>query len=213
MVDISSARITSIGPSMLVRGNLQGDEDLTVLGRVEGSIQLRRALIVENGGIVKADIDVENAVISGIVVGNIVASDSIEITESGRVVGDIAAPRVLIVDGAQFRGLVDMGDLDAPRATAPLPVRSATPVRSLARRTTAPAASSLPARRPPPPPPARAPTPTPTPTPTPPVVKRPPAAAVSPEAHTPDKEARDSGVARRKKKSKKKVVLRKKKRR
>lgn len=124
MVDTASHGSTSVGPSMLIRGNLQGDEDLTILGRVEGSVQLSRTLIVEDGGIVKADVDVRNAVISGIVVGNVTASDSVEITESGRVVGDIAAPRVLIVDGARFRGMVDMGDLDTPRASEPLPART-----------------------------------------------------------------------------------------
>ncbi|MEO0813136.1 MAG: polymer-forming cytoskeletal protein, partial [Myxococcota bacterium] len=154
MVD-SSRSSTAIGPSMLVRGSLQGDEDLTVLGRVEGSVELTRTLIVENGGIVKADVEVRNAVVSGIVVGNITASDSVEITETGRVVGDIKAPRVLIVDGARFRGLVDMGDLDAPRASEPLPVRTVSRPGSstaLATRQTQ-QRSAVPARRQPPAPP------------------------------------------------------------
>ncbi|MEM6732723.1 MAG: polymer-forming cytoskeletal protein, partial [Myxococcota bacterium] len=144
---------------MLVRGNLQGDEDLTVLGRVEGSVELTRTLIVENGGIVKADVEVRNAVISGIVVGNITASDSVEITESGRVVGDISSPRVLIVDGARFRGLVDMGDLDAPRASEPLPARTVSrsgTTTALAPRPATPARTAVPARRATPPPPPRA---------------------------------------------------------
>lgn len=134
---------TIVGPSILINGNLQGDEDLTVLGRVEGNISLTRTLHVEESGIVKADIQVRNAVVSGVVVGNITATDSVEITDAGRMVGDIKAPRVIIVDGARFRGAVDMGDLDAPRATGEMPVRK---VGALTR--TSNQASSLPARKP-----------------------------------------------------------------
>ncbi|MBN2360962.1 MAG: polymer-forming cytoskeletal protein [Deltaproteobacteria bacterium] len=103
---------TVIGDTIRFVGNLQGDEDLTVRGRVEGTIQLTRALIVEPTGVVKADVSVQNAVISGVVVGNVTASDSVEITQEGRMVGDIAAPRVILVDGASFRGQVDMGNLE-----------------------------------------------------------------------------------------------------
>ena len=138
---------TIVGPSILINGNLQGDEDLTVLGRVEGSISLTRTLHVEESGIVKADIQVRNAVVSGVVVGNITASDSVELTEAGRMVGDIRAPRVIIVDGARFRGAVDMGDLDAPRATGELPVRTVSNSSTSALSRTS-SSSSLPARRP-----------------------------------------------------------------
>ena len=54
----------------------------------------------------------EHAIINGVVVGNITASNSVQITETGRMVGDIAVPRVIIVDGARFRGNVDMGELE-----------------------------------------------------------------------------------------------------
>jgi cytoskeletal protein CcmA (bactofilin family) len=138
---------TVVGPSILINGNLQGDEDLTVLGRVEGSISLTRTLHVEESGIVKADIQVRNAVVSGIVVGNITASDSVEITDAGRMVGDIRAPRVIIVDGARFRGAVDMGDLDAPRATGELPARTVSNSTNALTRSSG-SSSSLPARRP-----------------------------------------------------------------
>jgi len=142
---------TIVGESILISGNLQGDEDLTVLGRVEGTINLTKTLNVEESGIVKANISVRNAVVSGVVVGNITATDSVEITEVGRMVGDIKSPRVIIVDGARYRGAVDMGDLDAPRATGPMPARAAD--RALAARpsttTTARAAlPAAPARRP-----------------------------------------------------------------
>src|SRR3954470_16045520 len=100
---------TVIGPSILINGKLTGDEDLLVRGRVEGELSLTRTLIVEASGVVKADVSVRNAIVSGVVVGNITATESVELTREGRMVGDIRAPRVIIVDGAAFRGRVDMG--------------------------------------------------------------------------------------------------------
>lgn len=111
----SGAETTVIGPSILISGKLSGDEDLTVRGRVEGELSLTRTLIVEPSGIVKANVSVRNAIVSGVVVGNITASESVELTREGRMVGDIRSPRVIIVDGASFRGHVDMGNAE-PRA-------------------------------------------------------------------------------------------------
>jgi cytoskeletal protein CcmA (bactofilin family) len=117
---------TIIGESILISGSLNGDEDLTVRGRVEGTLTLTKTLVVEPTGIVKAEVQVKNCVIAGAVVGNVTATESVEITKEGRMVGDIAAPRVIIVDGASFRGRIDMGEVDVegerlPRAQAAAP--------------------------------------------------------------------------------------------
>jgi len=106
---------TVIGESILINGSLNGDEDLTVRGRVEGTLTLTKTLVVEQSGIVKAEVQVRNCVIAGVVVGNVTATESVEITKEGRMVGDIAAPRVIIVDGASFRGRIDMGEVDVGR--------------------------------------------------------------------------------------------------
>jgi cytoskeletal protein CcmA (bactofilin family) len=134
---------TIVGQQTVIRGNLQGDEDLTVRGRVEGTIRLSRTLIVEPSGVVQADIDVKNAVISGVMVGNISASEFVQINEDGRMVGDIAAPRVIVVSGASFKGHIDMGDLEAPRGegTSPAEIPAAarrTPPRPRPRETARP---------------------------------------------------------------------------
>jgi cytoskeletal protein CcmA (bactofilin family) len=116
---------TIIGESILISGSLNGDEDLTVRGRVEGTLTLTKTLVVEPTGIVKAEVQVRNCVIAGAVVGNVTATESVEITKEGRMVGDIAAPRVIIVDGASFRGRIDMGEVDvesgSPRAARSAP--------------------------------------------------------------------------------------------
>src|SRR5512147_2543053 len=103
---------TIIGESILISGSLNGDEDLTVRGRVEGTLTLTKTLLVEPTGIVKAEVQVKNCIIAGAVVGNVTATESVEITNQGRMVGDITAPRVIIVDGASFRGRIDMGEVD-----------------------------------------------------------------------------------------------------
>ena len=167
---------TVIGESILISGKLTGDEDLTVRGRVEGELTLTKTLIVEVSGIVKANVAVKNAIVSGVVVGNINATESVELTREGRMVGDIRAPRVIIVDGASFRGRVDMGEVEpgrinaerparpvvrpAVRAAPPAPPRPpAPPTRLEVKPRPALATSSGSSARPPPPPapPARAP--------------------------------------------------------
>ena len=100
---------TIIGESILITGTLRGDEDLTVLGRVEGFLNLTKTLLVAENGIVKAEIAVNNAVVSGIVVGNITATDCIHITSSGRILGDIRARRVILNAGARVRGAIEVG--------------------------------------------------------------------------------------------------------
>src|SRR6185436_12123172 len=167
----SSGDTTVIGQSILISGKLTGDEDLTVQGRVEGELTLTRTLIVEPSGVVKANVAVKNAIISGVVVGNIAATESVELTREGRMVGDIRAPRVIIVDGASFRGRIDMGEVEPGRqlesrparpvarptirqAAAPVkpPVPAPAPKPAAARPAPAPAAKSEVKPAPPPPP-------------------------------------------------------------
>ncbi len=113
----TSAGSTVIGPSILINGKLSGEEDLTVRGRVEGELTLTKTLIVEPSGVVKANVEVKNAIVSGVVVGNIRATESVELTKEGRMVGDIASPRVILVDGASFRGRIEMGEQAARAAS------------------------------------------------------------------------------------------------
>ena len=135
---------TIIGPSILINGKLSGDEDLTVRGRVEGELSLTKTLIVEPSGIVKANVQVRNAIISGVVVGNISATESVELTREGRMVGDINSPRVIIVDGASFRGRVDMGNAE-PRPASERPAQRTSPI---SRPMVRPAAVVAPVRAP-----------------------------------------------------------------
>jgi cytoskeletal protein CcmA (bactofilin family) len=136
---------TIIGESILISGSLNGDEDLTVRGRVEGTLTLTKTLVVEPTGVVKAEVQVRNCVIAGVIVGNVTATESVEITKEGRMVGDINAPRVIIVDGASFRGRIDMGEVDVEAEREPRAVeRTAPPARPAFRPAGRPAPAKAP---------------------------------------------------------------------
>ncbi len=130
---------TIIGAETRISGEVRGDEDLIVRGRIDGKVQLTQSLTVEKGGVVQADVDVRNLVVSGTVVGAVVASESIRLLSTARVVGDLAAPRVTMELGAAYRGKVDMGDIEAARAAVS------------ARAVQRPVATEKPAARPAPP--------------------------------------------------------------
>ena len=99
---------TVIGSSIVIDGEISGDEDLVIQGTVKGKITLRESLYVEGSGVVEADIETQNVEIAGRVTGNIQATDKVELKADCRVVGDVKAPRILIADGASFKGNVDM---------------------------------------------------------------------------------------------------------
>jgi cytoskeletal protein CcmA (bactofilin family) len=99
---------TLIGSSIVIDGEISGGEDLVVLGTVKGRIALKESLFVEGSGVIEADIETASVEIAGQVTGNIVASEKVELKADSKVVGDIRSPRILIADGAVFRGSVDM---------------------------------------------------------------------------------------------------------
>jgi cytoskeletal protein CcmA (bactofilin family) len=98
-----------VGRSIVIKGELSGDEDLTIEGRVEGHIDLRNhVLTIGSNGHVAAEVVAKSIVVLGRVTGNLTATEKVDIREKGSVEGDIMAPRVAIADGAEFRGSVDM---------------------------------------------------------------------------------------------------------
>ena len=100
--------VTTIGKGITIKGELVGDEDVKIEGRVIGKILLERNLIVGQAGVVEADVQAENINIGGKVTGNLVAQNRVEIVASGTMMGDIKAPKVIVAEGAHFKGNVDM---------------------------------------------------------------------------------------------------------
>ena len=121
--------IVNIGKSVVIKGELNGSEDLTIEGHVEGTIQLRdHVLTIGPNGKIKAQVFAKAVIVLGEVTGNVTASDKVDIRDNGSVDGDIVSPRVAIAEGAHFRGSVDMqrkgaaaASQSAPKAAAPQP--------------------------------------------------------------------------------------------
>jgi cytoskeletal protein CcmA (bactofilin family) len=119
----------NIGKSVVIKGELNGSEDLTIEGQVEGTIQLRdHILTIGANGRIKAQVFAKAVVVLGEVTGNVTASEKVDIRDNGSVDGDIVSPRVAIAEGAHFRGSVDMQRKGAQAASpAPKPAATATP--------------------------------------------------------------------------------------
>jgi cytoskeletal protein CcmA (bactofilin family) len=99
----------NIGKSVVIKGELNGSEDLTIEGQVEGTIQLRdHVLTIGANGRIKAQVFAKAVIVLGEVTGNVTATDKVDIRDNGSVDGDIVSPRVAIAEGAHFRGSVDM---------------------------------------------------------------------------------------------------------
>jgi len=101
--------VVNIGKSVVIKGELNGSEDLTVEGHVEGKIELRdHVLTIGPNGKIKAQVFAKAVIVLGEVNGNVTATEKVDIRDGGSVDGDIVSPRVAIAEGAHFRGAVDM---------------------------------------------------------------------------------------------------------
>ena len=118
--------IVNIGKSVVIKGELNGSEDLTIEGHVEGTIQLRdHVLTIGPNGRIKAQVFAKAVIVLGEVTGNVTASDKVDIRDNGSVDGDIISPRVAIAEGAHFRGSVDMQRKPGTPVTQGAPQRPA----------------------------------------------------------------------------------------
>ena len=105
-----------IGPSITIKGDVTGEEDLLIQGRVEGKVDLaQHNVTVGANGRIKANIFGRSVTVEGEVEGDLHAEEQIAIRKSGRVLGNVSAPRVTIEDGAMFKGSIDMDRKAAPR--------------------------------------------------------------------------------------------------
>jgi cytoskeletal protein CcmA (bactofilin family) len=104
-----SKKAALIGTTIDIKAELTGEEDLVIEGKFRGRIDLKNNdLTVESKADVDAEIQARNITIRGRVKGNIHASGKVFIEKEGQMVGDIAAARISIVEGAQFKGSMKM---------------------------------------------------------------------------------------------------------
>ncbi len=106
-----------IGPSIQVKGELIGKEDLVIEGKVEGVVRLRdHHLVIGKTAVIEATLEAKSIRIEGTVRGDVVAGERVELASGSTLTGDIVAPRISIADGARFKGSVDMDRSGAGKA-------------------------------------------------------------------------------------------------
>jgi len=118
-------RPTYFGPKVRLQGDLSGDEDVVFDGRLDGRVNAAKTFRVGPQGEVHAEVTGRVVVIGGRVFGNVVASERVELLPTGVLEGNIRAPKIVIAEGAQFKGSVDMeGRPEAGAAPPPGPAEN-----------------------------------------------------------------------------------------
>jgi len=116
-----------IGKSVMIKGQIFSREDLTIDGEVEGSVELHEhRLTVGPHGKLQAGVKAREIVVLGSVHGNVEASDKIDIRKDARLVGDIKTARIVIEDGAYFKGSIDITRAETTKPAATPAPKSAT---------------------------------------------------------------------------------------
>ncbi len=101
---------SSLGPGLMIKGELIGSEDIKLEGKIEGAISLGgHRLNVGSTAHIHADIIAREVVVAGEVIGNVNAPDRIELKKGGSIVGDLTTNRLVIEDGAIFKGTIEIG--------------------------------------------------------------------------------------------------------
>jgi len=112
--DPHRADVGHIGKSVQIKGELTGSEDLYLDGSIEGTVDLRdHSLIIGPNGKIKAGISARDLVVHGRVEGNITATGRVELRKSCTLIGDVRTQRIVIEDGAFFKGAIDIQEKDA----------------------------------------------------------------------------------------------------
>ncbi len=103
----NNREMAHIGKSVIIKGELSGSEDLYLDGEVEGSIELKQnSLTIGPNGRVKAKVSAKSVIVDGKVDGNVFGTERVEVRGTAAVTGDIVTKRIVIAEGASFRGSV-----------------------------------------------------------------------------------------------------------
>ena len=128
------SKVANIGKAISIRGDLTGNEDMVIEGQVEGKVDLpNNQLTVGANGNVKAEIHAKGVVIIGHVVGNVIGVERVEIQATGSVEGDVTAPKLVVAEGAQINGAIQMTQ-KGNRTGAADPETPATPTTAGVRK-------------------------------------------------------------------------------
>jgi cytoskeletal protein CcmA (bactofilin family) len=141
---LETARTAVLGKSVIVKGQIFSREDLTIDGEVEGTVELQEhRLTIGPNGKVRASVKARELVVLGTIHGNVETTDKIDIRKEAKLVGDIRTARIVIEDGAYFKGNIDIVRADVARpAAAPQPKPQAVASSPSASAPVSPAAAA-----------------------------------------------------------------------
>ena len=111
--------VSVIGPGMEITGDIKCDGTVRIEGRVHGAIHATKSVVVGKGGRVEGDIETQDVVVAGSVIGTVVGASRVELQETCRVEGDIRSRRIKLDEGGQVEGRFQMGKVsDQPAASS-----------------------------------------------------------------------------------------------
>lgn len=121
-VATSGASMSLVSENIRIEGELGGEENILINGRILGSIKLDGDIVVGQAGVVEADVEGNTIVIQGTVKGNVTARRHLEIQATGKMIGDITARSIDIKEGSTFEGrsrMIKPGRTEPPPAMPP----------------------------------------------------------------------------------------------
>ena len=142
-----SRNVATIGPSIAIRGDVTGEEDLLIEGRIEGKVLLQKNHVtVGKNGRVKADVFARSVAVEGEVEGDLMGQEEVTVRPSGKVRGNIQAPSVTLDSGCRFQGSIDMekGRQQQGKEARPAEVKPKVQAPSQEQTTLKPAAGTSP---------------------------------------------------------------------
>ena len=128
----TGASVSLISENIRVEGELSGEENIVINGRVTGSIKLNGDIVIGSTGVVEADIDGNTIIVQGTVKGNVTARSHLEIQSTGKMIGDISARSIDIKEGSTFEGRSRMLKTDGNQTAPPAPKAAPQPPASAA---------------------------------------------------------------------------------
>jgi len=122
---VRSKNVSVIGPTLVFKGELSADEDLIIEGHIEGTIaHHEKHLTVGKQGRVKADIHASSVIVLGELIGDIHSDGTVSLANGANVKGNIFCGRIVMEDGAMFKGVIDMGEEPKEKVVPKKPVRA-----------------------------------------------------------------------------------------
>lgn len=100
---------TFVAPNILIEGTISGSEPVVLEGTIRGNVNLTGELLVGTQARVEATVHARTVIIEGKITGDVSADERVELVSSATVDGNIKAPKIVVAEGARFRGAVDMG--------------------------------------------------------------------------------------------------------